>query len=161
MIYFIKSDSGHVKIGYTASQALSRFSSIRNSCPFNVEVVKIIEGNRQQEVLLHRKFSKYRTVGEWFVFSEKIRLFIENPHTLEDPVYDILYKTEEDVIDDSEENYTPSGLKAKPPRKSTSISLREDLLDFLRGLKEEHQLSVSAILDQVLDDYFKEELKKQ
>ena len=79
MIYFLKADK-RIKIGYANDPSL-RIPSIQTSSPYELEVLLIIEGNYDTENELHKKFQKYRASGEWFEYSEKLKLYIkENQH---------------------------------------------------------------------------------
>ena len=45
-------------------------------------LLKTIEGDSQQEHLIHKKFSNIRCEGEWFKTTPKLLKFIENPYYL-------------------------------------------------------------------------------
>ena len=79
MIYFIKSESGHIKIGYTENNALERMAVFQPGCPFKLTLIKTIEGDRQQETLIHKRYKKDNRHNEWFNLSEELTDFIENP----------------------------------------------------------------------------------
>jgi len=84
MIYFIKAESGHVKIGYTENDVEQRLSALQCGNPYNLSILAMIEGDRKQELLIHRKFKSKRCQGEWFIFDFEIEEFVENPFTLEE-----------------------------------------------------------------------------
>ncbi len=66
MIYFVRAkDSGHVKIGYSATPH-SRFSKMRSDSASELEVVVVIEGDLTDETALHKRFAELRERGEWF-----------------------------------------------------------------------------------------------
>jgi len=76
MIYFLKADK-RVKIGY-ASDPSNRISQIQTSSSHVLEVLLIIDGNRDEERELHARFRNLRRSGEWFQFEEPIRSYIES-----------------------------------------------------------------------------------
>ena len=82
MIYFIKSESGHVKIGFSENDVNGRLKSLQCGCPFRLSVMKIIDGDRTQEGLIQKKFKKARCQGEWFAITEELAFFIENPYEI-------------------------------------------------------------------------------
>lgn len=84
MIYFIKSESGHVKIGYTSNGIESRLASLQSGCPFELTLLKTCDGSMYQEKALHRKFRKYHDRLEWFFLTEEIEEFIKNPVLVKD-----------------------------------------------------------------------------
>lgn len=65
MIYFIKAGQ-YTKIGYTNGELSTRIASIQTGCPFKLELLFTIDGDVDKERMLHRQFSLYRGVGEWF-----------------------------------------------------------------------------------------------
>lgn len=75
MIYFI-SYHNYVKIGFT-NKVKSRISQIQTSLPEKIEMELLIEGGFGLEAELHLKFRTDRTNGEWFLFSDDIKEFIE------------------------------------------------------------------------------------
>jgi len=81
-IYFIKSESGHVKIGFSNNKITERLANLQSGSPFKLSVLKTIPILREQEKLLHKKFKKYRVIGEWFEFSDEIKEYIENPYEI-------------------------------------------------------------------------------
>ena len=77
MIYFIRSESGHVKIGYIVKHDVKkRRDDLQVGCPYKLTVLKVIDGTVKLEVRLQGKFKKYHFRGEWFVFSPELRKFI-------------------------------------------------------------------------------------
>jgi len=83
MIYFIKSESGHVKIGYTDNGVKTRLSQLQTANPFKLSLLKTIDGDFATERLLHRKFKKYLFNNrEWFTLNNEIMNFIKNPYQL-------------------------------------------------------------------------------
>jgi len=79
MIYFLKANE-RVKIGYSHDPA-NRVQTKQTSCPYELEVLMVIDGSEDEEHKLHSKFSNYRRSGEWFEFAEQIKQFInDNSH---------------------------------------------------------------------------------
>ena len=56
MIYFIKSESGHVKIGHTENNVKDRLASLQTGNQFKLSLLKVIDGDLEQEKLLHNKY---------------------------------------------------------------------------------------------------------
>lgn len=75
MIYFLKGND-RVKIGYSHDPS-ERILSIQTSSPYELEVLLIIDGTQDEERELHAKFRNLRQSGEWFLFDEPIRNYIE------------------------------------------------------------------------------------
>ena len=76
MIYFVKAGD-RVKIGYSNDPSI-RISELQTSCPHDLEVLLIVDGNRDEERELHMRFSDIRRTGEWFKFEAPIKSYIEN-----------------------------------------------------------------------------------
>jgi len=85
MIYFIKSESGHVKIGFTDHNIEQRLIALQCGNPYRLSILGTIDGDREQEKLIQQKFKKKRCNGEWFIFDDEVREFIDNLHDLEEP----------------------------------------------------------------------------
>lgn len=66
-VYFIQFGSdGPVKIGFTR-RVERRFREIKASSPFPLVLIGVcLEGTREMEATLHRKYKNYRMHGEWF-----------------------------------------------------------------------------------------------
>jgi len=76
MIYFIKAESGHVKIGFTESNIEQRMISLRLANPLELTVLKVIEGDRRQERIIQEKFAQKRVRGEWFLLDQELEDYI-------------------------------------------------------------------------------------
>lgn len=63
-VYFIRC-ADRVKIGF-AGDFTQRLRVLKTSCPFPVEIIAVVDGDRDLELLLHRSFVEYRRHGEWF-----------------------------------------------------------------------------------------------
>ena len=85
MIYFIKSDSGHVKIGCSDNDVSQRLLALQCATPFKLTVLKTIPGDYEQERLIHKKFKAHRVRGEWFLLTDDILGFMENPYIIIKP----------------------------------------------------------------------------
>lgn len=76
MIYFVRCGKlDWVKIG-TAIDIPSRLQELRAGSPFPLALVAVMEGDRDAEVRLHKRFAKERGHGEWFALSPRLRAFI-------------------------------------------------------------------------------------
>src|SRR6056297_3808889 len=92
MIYFIKSESGHVKIGYTKNGVTIRLKNLQCGNPYPLSVMRVIKGHTGLESALHTRFGDLRCVGEWFVLTDELKNFIE---TFQEPL-DIEIREETD-----------------------------------------------------------------
>ncbi len=64
-IYFIRSQDGHVKIGFSVDVA-GRMRELQVGHAIALELLGFIEGTRREELALHHRFAAYRVNGEWF-----------------------------------------------------------------------------------------------
>jgi hypothetical protein len=72
-VYFIQSDCGRVKIGYTGSEtAEGRLRDLQVGSPRKLTLLVQCEGSRRQETLLHRKLADSNPHGEWFEPTTKL-----------------------------------------------------------------------------------------
>ena len=78
MIYFIESESGHIKIGCTQDIDV-RLATLQGASPFVLTLLNAISGDYEQEKLIHQKFEKHRIRGEWFSRVQEIIEFANNP----------------------------------------------------------------------------------
>jgi len=76
MIYFIEHD-GMVKIGYS-SRPNKRLQSLKTSNPGELIMRLIIEGTIEDEKKYHHMFKEYYHRGEWYLFSDEIKKFIND-----------------------------------------------------------------------------------
>ena len=65
MIYFIRSQNGRIKIGYTANIA-KRMADLQTAHPEPLSLIVAIPGDMSAERALHRRFMADRLEGEWF-----------------------------------------------------------------------------------------------
>jgi DNA-binding XRE family transcriptional regulator len=111
MIYFIK-HTEYVKIGYT-NKIKTRLSVLQISCPVKLEVLGLIEGNREDERNYHKMFKPASSSGEWFEYNTELQIFIEG---LSD---DLLWK-----YGFGKDAFTPIGL-IKQCRLEKKMSMEE------------------------------------
>jgi DNA-binding XRE family transcriptional regulator len=111
MIYFIK-HTEYVKIGYTDRIKL-RLSTLQISCPVKLEVLGLIEGNREDEKNYHKMFKPAGSSGEWFEYNTELQIFVEG---LSD---DLLWK-----YGFGKDAFTPIGL-IKQCRLERKMSMEE------------------------------------
>jgi hypothetical protein len=71
LCYLIGSADGHIKIGYS-KDIWRRFSEIRNSVLFEIEMLATVRGGRYREGYYHQKFAASRAFGEWFTRTPEI-----------------------------------------------------------------------------------------
>ena len=78
MVYFIKVNN-RVKIGYSNNMD-KRINGLKTSNPYSneIELLLLIDGERDIEKKLHKKFSDIRICGEWFLYSSEIKEFIKS-----------------------------------------------------------------------------------
>ena len=77
-VYFIRSgDDGPVKIGW-AKNAEARLRQLQVSHHEPLCMVRLIDGSRDVEDRLHKRFAASRLVGEWFRFDGEM-LVVEPP----------------------------------------------------------------------------------
>lgn len=78
-VYFIVEDTDkYIKIGYTSRPVYDRIRSLQCSMPHTLRCVCCLVGSMKLERYLHKKFSKYHHLGEWFLYSDEIKAFINS-----------------------------------------------------------------------------------
>ena len=88
MIYFIQCQSTHlIKIGNSV-QPIARFSQLNNG-PTELEMLAIMDGVREGEVELHKRFESSRVRGEWFSPTKELIDFIDALPKKDDESQDI------------------------------------------------------------------------
>lgn len=67
IIYFIRCNApqAFIKIGI-ARELANRLSMLQIGCPYDIDVVATMPGNRAAEAALHERFAHLRERGEWF-----------------------------------------------------------------------------------------------
>jgi len=77
MIYFVKSESGHIKIGYMKNgRKRMRLYELQVGCPYKLTLIKQIGGGYEKEAEIHKMFKRFRILGEWFLETKEIYDFI-------------------------------------------------------------------------------------
>lgn len=97
-VYFI-SDGEYVKIGHTTSSVLKRLKALQTGHPKALEIIKIIPGRFDLEQKIHSDLAEYRCEGEWFLFTQFVREYIDSIQTEEKIVANNIDKIK--ALDDS------------------------------------------------------------
>ncbi len=87
MIYFVQEGgSGLVKIGWAKSleSFLCKFQSSKSWMAYEPKVLKTMEGTKDDEEILHRKFNHLWSRAEWFRLGEDLLAFIDQAEPLHD-----------------------------------------------------------------------------
>lgn len=79
MIYFIKQND-YVKIGFT-NRFKTRLNQLQTSSPVKLEVLAIVDGDKDDERLLHNMFKHIATNGEWFNYCDELKNYIDSLDT--------------------------------------------------------------------------------
>jgi hypothetical protein len=77
MIYFIQSETGTIKIGYSRSPK-QRLNNLQGSNPEKLTLLGTIKGGRFKEAELHKRFSSIKLTGEWFRPDESLLSYIHS-----------------------------------------------------------------------------------
>lgn len=77
MIYFIKSESGYIQIGYSRSPT-QRLENLQTSNPDKLILLGTISGGRDKEADLHERFAHLRCGNEWFKADQELLEYIEH-----------------------------------------------------------------------------------
>lgn len=83
MIYFIQDNERfHIKIGYTSDDnPEARKRALQTGSSSGLTVLATMPGSMEDEKALHRRFAKWRVVGEWFSpHPEILKLISQNQH---------------------------------------------------------------------------------
>jgi hypothetical protein len=75
-VYFIETDSGDIKIGYSEKSPLQRLRALQTACPMKLKLLAATPGNAEYERRLHARFDWSRIRGEWFQPTPSLRSFI-------------------------------------------------------------------------------------
>lgn len=91
MVYFI-TDSNHIKIGYTKNDVRKRLKQLQTSNPNKLFLLGYIEGDKEIEKKLHKKFysSIIRQNGEWFSPTQDLLDYINENNLNENVFVDII-----------------------------------------------------------------------
>ena len=77
-VYFIGNrEWGLVKIGYSKKPEL-RLKQVQTMAPFPVEILKIENGNKENENKYHLKFSSLNSYGEWFLIKSELMVHLHS-----------------------------------------------------------------------------------
>jgi hypothetical protein len=71
-IYFIQSESGPIKIGYTDKAVQGRITALQTGNAEKLNLLAVADGGRHDETIIHKRFAKYRLNGEWFKPAQEI-----------------------------------------------------------------------------------------
>jgi hypothetical protein len=66
LIYFVGSDGGAIKIGFTQQPIKARLKCIQNGSPVKLHVLATQNAPRERERVYHDRFRAHRLHGEWF-----------------------------------------------------------------------------------------------
>lgn len=67
-IYFAKVDGRpEIKIGFTICDILHRLSGLQNGNVSTVRCVRLMDGEKRDELALHRRFAANRVRNEWYM----------------------------------------------------------------------------------------------
>ena len=75
VVYFLRTVTGHIKIGTTASLD-HRMSAMRTAHAEPVVLLAAVRGGHSHEATLHRIFARDRDHGEWFSPSPELLTFV-------------------------------------------------------------------------------------
>ena len=75
VVYFISTDDGLIKIGYTTNLGV-RLRSLRTAHPKELQVRLVIPGSLDDEQEFHRRFAAFRVGREWFKLAKPISDYI-------------------------------------------------------------------------------------
>ncbi len=76
-VYFVqKNDGGPIKIGFSAVSIVMRVKSLQTANSNKLNIIGWIDGDKEIEQKLHRKFSDFNKIGEWFYPSDLLIGFI-------------------------------------------------------------------------------------
>lgn len=82
MVYFIRANNKHIKIGYSKCP-IDRAKSLQTGSPVKLHIQATMNGDSKTESGLHEMFKHLRAKGEWFRYTDEIKWFIravkENP----------------------------------------------------------------------------------
>lgn len=76
MIYFVQSESGPIKIGFT-DRWPKRLGQLQAGTHELLTPIRLIEGDKSAEKHVHHRFSDERLRNEWFRQSDRLMDFIE------------------------------------------------------------------------------------
>ena len=72
-IYFIKpKGDGYMKVGYTTDVS-RRLAELQAANPRKLRIVAVVPGTQKLEAAFHAVLAPYRTTGEWFKITGKVK----------------------------------------------------------------------------------------
>jgi len=84
-IYIVQaSGRDKVKIGFTEGSVEHRLKALQTGCPESLALLASFPGTKAEEVALHKRFSQFALVGEWFELSPEIEEFVRQRQTTAD-----------------------------------------------------------------------------
>jgi hypothetical protein len=79
MVYFIQAEGVRlIKIGLSVGGIRERLFTLRTMSPVPLRCIGLMEGDRDVEIELHRRFRDLRSHGEWFWPGRELIKFIED-----------------------------------------------------------------------------------
>ena len=94
-VYFISQGSdGPIKIGFTTKKATKRLAELQVASPQKLILLAVIQGDREVETELHKRFSDSHIRGEWFERGDALMDFIEDTSSFE-----VLYEMRQTGLD--------------------------------------------------------------
>ena len=76
-VYFIQTvDGKFLKIGVGSGKVEYRLASLQTGCPLKLEAILTVPGAQRLERDLQQLFADERLVGEWFEYSERLKLLV-------------------------------------------------------------------------------------
>lgn len=76
-IYFIQSDCGRIKIGYTSTPVEKRLYDLQFMSPRPLKLLAQFPFEQRMETTLHGTFKAERLHGEWFEPSDRLMRFVK------------------------------------------------------------------------------------
>ena len=77
-VYYVRSENGAIKIGYTSSPVHKRLGSLATSSPFDLELLACENGGMDVESKRHREYSEFNIRVEWFEPCDSLNERIKN-----------------------------------------------------------------------------------
>ena len=78
-VYFVGQGlDGPIKIGFTTKKVTLRLAELQVASPQKLILLAVIQGNREVESTLHKRFAHLNILGEWFRRSDSLMDFIED-----------------------------------------------------------------------------------
>lgn len=96
-VYFISQGlDGPIKIGFTTKTATKRLAELQVASPQKLILLAVIQGDREVETELHKRFSDSHIRGEWFERGDALMDFIESSAS-----FDVLYEMRQAGLEDT------------------------------------------------------------